>query len=99
MRKGIGNKKIRKSGNGNVFQKLIKIVVNLFGKKILLFFVQQTQKSYHVWASFLTKKREQDPNYSCNQIFGFELAGNSLRDAGTKREIFLIRLKFTFSYS
>ena len=53
MRKRIGNKKIRKSGNGNVFQNLIKIVVNLFGKKVLLFFMHQTQKSCLVWVSFL----------------------------------------------
>ena len=33
MRKRIGSKEIGKSGNVNVFQNLIKIVVNLFGKK------------------------------------------------------------------
>ena len=32
MRKRIGNKKIRKSGNGNVFQNLLKIGVNIFEK-------------------------------------------------------------------
>ena len=35
MRKRIGSKKIGKSGNGNVFQNLMKIVVNFFGKKII----------------------------------------------------------------
>ena len=38
MWKRIGNKKIRKSGNGNVFQNLIKIIVNLIGEKNITFF-------------------------------------------------------------
>ena len=38
MRKRIGNKKIGKSGNGNVFQNLLKIVFHLFGKKNYYFF-------------------------------------------------------------
>ena len=56
MGKRIENKKIRKSGNVTVFQNLIQIVVNLFGKKIIPFFMQQIQKSCLVWVSFLTKK-------------------------------------------
>ena len=36
----------KKSGNGNVFQKLKKIVV------IFFFFTQQTQNSCLVWVSF-----------------------------------------------
>ena len=49
MRKRIGSKEIGKSGNGNVFQNLMQIVVNLFGKKIIyIFSKQQTQKYYIV---------------------------------------------------
>ena len=33
MRKRIGSREIGKSGNGNVFQNLMKIFFNLFGKK------------------------------------------------------------------
>ena len=38
MQKRIGSKEIGKSGNGNVFQNLMKIVVNLFGKKMIFFY-------------------------------------------------------------
>jgi hypothetical protein len=33
----IGSKKIRKNGNGNVFQNLMKTVADFFGKKLLIF--------------------------------------------------------------
>ena len=63
MRKRIGSKKIGKSGNGNVFQNLMKIVVNFVGKKIIKKkFTQQTQKSCLVQVSFLTKKGKKDSN-------------------------------------
>ena len=63
MQKRIGSKKLRKVGNGNVFQNLIQIVVNIFEKKsYILFFTQLTQKSCLIWISFLTKKGGQDSN-------------------------------------
>ena len=64
MRKRIGNKKIRKSGNGNVFQNLIKIGVNIFEKfkKNTKNSTQLTHKSCLIWVSFLTKKGRQDSN-------------------------------------
>ena len=57
------NKKVRKSGNGNVFQNLIKIVVNLVGEFFFFFFMQQIQKYFLVWVKFFfTKKGEKDSN-------------------------------------
>ena len=38
MRKRKGSKKLGKSGNGNVFQNLMKIVVNFFEEKYYKFF-------------------------------------------------------------
>ena len=38
MQNRIGSKKIRKDGNGNFFQNLIRTVANLFGKKKQLIF-------------------------------------------------------------
>ena len=47
MRKRLGNNKLRKSGNGNVFRNLIKIVFNIFGENKLYFFFQ------HSWPRIL----------------------------------------------
>ena len=48
MRKRIGSKKIRKSGNVNVFQKLIKIAVSLFGEKKYYFVCEADPEIYLV---------------------------------------------------
>ena len=55
MRKRIGSKEIGKSGNGNVFQNLMKIVVNLFGKKIKKNFCAVDPKIWSCISHFFNK--------------------------------------------
>ena len=56
MRKRIGKKKIRKSGNGNVSQNLIKIVVNLFWEKNITFFYAADPEMLPCMGQFFNKE-------------------------------------------
>ena len=47
MKIRIGSKKIRKKGNGNAFQNLMKSVADLFGKKIQIFFLTKLTLCLH----------------------------------------------------
>ena len=51
MRKRKGNKKTRKSGNGNVFQNIIKFGVNLFEKNIIIFFLRSRPRNLVLYGS------------------------------------------------
>ena len=51
MRKRIGSKEIGKSENGNVFQNLMKIVVNLFGRKKYNFVLRSRPKNLFMYKS------------------------------------------------
>ena len=56
MRQRIVSKEIGKSGNGNVFQNLMKIVVNLFGKKSYFFLCAADPKILSCIGQFFNKE-------------------------------------------
>ena len=55
---GDRKQKKRKSGNGNVFKNLIKIVVNLFGKTIISFFYAADPEIFSCMGQFFNKEGE-----------------------------------------
>ena len=60
MQKRIGSKKLRKVGNGNIFQNLIPMVVNLFKNKSYYFFCNAADPeilSYMDWF-FIQRKAD-----------------------------------------
>ena len=76
MWKRIGNKKVRKSGNGNIFQNLIKIVVNLFGQFFLTFCYAADPEIFSCMGQFFFLQRRR--NKTQISLATYNLASNWL---------------------
>ena len=69
--------KIRKNGNGNVFQNLTKTVTIFFGKNPDFFFTKLTQKLCLIWVSCCIRKGFKYSKNSQKLLFCLKVASNA----------------------